>query len=166
MPSDSATQPQDFSHLVREQWTAVFRYLVHATGRVEDAEDLTQETFLRGFKHNLSAKPNPRAWLLAVARNAWRDALAKRRKVKFEALPTQPASKAGINATDLADEAMRVRCALADLTELARSVFLMRVEGELSFSEIAAAHGSTEEACRWHMHQARIKLLKRLTDEE
>ncbi|OWK46418.1 hypothetical protein FRUB_00117 [Fimbriiglobus ruber] len=41
-------------------------------------------------------------------------------------------------------------------------MFLMRVEGELSFADVAAALDTTEEAARWHMHQARTKLQKRL----
>jgi len=37
-------------------------------------------------------------------------------------------------------------------------VFLLRVEGELSFAEIAATVGISVEAARWHMYQARAKL--------
>ncbi|WP_088251649.1 sigma factor-like helix-turn-helix DNA-binding protein [Fimbriiglobus ruber] len=48
------------------------------------------------------------------------------------------------------------------MSETTRLVFLMRVEGELSFADVAAALDTTEEAARWHMHQARTKLQKRL----
>ncbi|CAN5545686.1 hypothetical protein BH11PLA2_BH11PLA2_25310 [soil metagenome] len=143
----------------------VFRYLMQMTGSSHDAEELTQETFLRGLQANLTSEVHPRAWLLKVARNAWLDVARRRTAVKFESLPAQHSASATdvSNAVDITDETVRVRAALAELTELARMVFLMRVEGELSFSEIAAALDSTEEACRWHMHQARSKLLKRLT---
>ena len=36
---------------------------------------------------------------------------------------------------------------------------------DLPFREIAALAGTTEEAARWHMHQARTKLLKRLAEK-
>ena len=66
----------------------------------------------------------------------------------------------------MADDAGKVRLALAELTELPRSVFLLRVEGDLSFAEIAATVGISEEAARWHMHQARNKLAAKLRGGE
>ena len=59
-----------------------------------------------------------------------------------------------------------MRKALTELPETARLVFLLRVEGELSFAEIAGELGTSEEAARWHMHQARTKLLARFGPKE
>ena len=56
-----------------------------------------------------------------------------------------------------------MRVAVAELTELTRLVFHLRVSEQLSFKEIAELAGVTEVAARQHMHQARTKLLKRLS---
>ena len=59
-----------------------------------------------------------------------------------------------------------MRAAIQELPETARLVFLLRVDGELSFAEIAAELSTSEEAARWHMHQARTKLLARMKPRE
>jgi DNA-directed RNA polymerase specialized sigma24 family protein len=58
-----------------------------------------------------------------------------------------------------------VRAALAELTDLTRLVFHLRAEEDLSFREIAELAGTSEEAARWHMRQARLHLLERLGED-
>jgi DNA-directed RNA polymerase specialized sigma24 family protein len=53
---------------------------------------------------------------------------------------------------------------MKELSELTRLVFHLRVTEELSFKEISELADITEVATRQHMHQARSKLLKRLSD--
>jgi RNA polymerase sigma factor (sigma-70 family) len=67
---------------------------------------------------------------------------------------------------EVSEQAAAIRAALQEIPETARLVFLMRVEGELSFAEIAAELETSEEAARWHMHQARTKLLARVNPKE
>lgn len=154
-----------FAEVVTDHWVPVFRFLMHLSGDMHDAEELTQETFLRAMPH-WKEQSNPRAWLFRIARNAFLDQTRRRAVVKFESLGAdRPADRAS-PAIETTEQAEKVKAALAQLTELARTVFLMRVEGELSFAEIAAALESTEEACRWHMHEARRKLAEMLTRPE
>ena len=63
------------------------------------------------------------------------------------------------------EQAALARAAMGDLTELTRLVFHLRVQEDLSFREIAELAGTTEQSARWHMHQARTKLLARLAGE-
>ena len=63
-----------------------------------------------------------------------------------------------------AEQAALVRAALEELSDLTRMVFHLRVQEDLSFKEIAELAGTTEQAARWHMHQARMRLLKRLEE--
>ncbi len=55
--------------------------------------------------------------------------------------------------------------AMAKLTEMTRMVFHLRAQEDLPFREIASLVGTTEQGARWHMHQARTKLLKHLAKE-
>jgi RNA polymerase sigma-70 factor (ECF subfamily) len=152
--------------VVEQHWNAVYRLLYRLSGSSHDAEDLTQETFLRAFERRDSFRPgtNMRAWLMRIASNAFFDLHRKRRAAKATTLddeqahaappPTGPAETAELGGL-LAE-------AIARLPETSRLVFLMRSTEDLSFREIAEAIGASEETARWHMLQARRRLLERL----
>ena len=72
--------------------------------------------------------------------------------------------KAVEHSIEIQEEGELVRLAVLELTELTRLVFHLRVTEDLSFKTIAEMAGITEVAARQHMHQARFKLLKRLSD--
>lgn len=159
-----------FSEVVREHWVPVFRLLVHLTRSEHDAEELTQETFLRAWQGWAKIQPgtHPRAWLMRIARNAFLDQYRRQQKVQFSALNEDRAGSQQdpSRGPEVREQAAAIREALQQLPETARHVFLLRVEGELSFAEIAEELGTTEEAARWHMHQARTKLLARTIPKE
>lgn len=158
-----------FADVVRDHWVVIFRLLAHLTGNDHDAEELTQETFLRAWQGWAKVAPGtrPRAWLFRIARNAFVDLSRRRQTVRFGPLAVDRGSEndpgRGMETSELA---AAIRAALQEIPETARLVFLMRVEGELSFAEIAAELEISEEAARWHMHQARTKLLARMTPNE
>jgi RNA polymerase sigma-70 factor (ECF subfamily) len=52
--------------------------------------------------------------------------------------------------------------AIAELDDTQRAIFVLRTQEDLSFREIAEMLGTTEETARWHMLQARRRLMKRL----
>ncbi len=168
MTADSDLPP--FAQVVRDHWVVVFRLLAHLTGNDHDAEELTQETFLRAWQRWTKVQPGtkPRAWLMRIARNAHVDLYRRQQKVRFRPLVDDRGSLANepSRGPEVSEEAASVRAALQELPETARLVFLLRVEGELSFAEIAEELETTEEAARWHMHQARTKLLARMTPKE
>jgi RNA polymerase sigma factor (sigma-70 family) len=163
-------EPPSFAEVVRDHWVAVFRLLSHLAGDDHDAEELTQETFLRAWQGWARVLPGtrPRAWLFKIGRNAYLDLYRRRQKVRFQGLSGDRMAS-GIDPTrgpEVTEEAAAARQAVQELPETARLVFLLRVEGDLSFAEIAAELGTSEEAARWHMHQARTKLLARMIPTE
>lgn len=138
------------------------------TGNAHDCEDLAQETFLRALKRwdTFKQGTNLRAWLLRIAANAFFDIKRKQQTLKIAPLQAEVASDSAPveTALELREQGVLVRAAMEELTELTRMVFHLRVTEDLSFREIAELAGITEVAARWHMHQARVKLLKRLGD--
>src|SRR5262249_61513307 len=96
--------------------------------------------------------------------NAFFDERRKRKRAKRRELsPDLPdAGAAPGEVMETAEQAALARAAMEELTELTRLVFHLRVTEGLSFREIAELAGTTEQAARWHMHQARMKLLARL----
>jgi RNA polymerase sigma-70 factor (ECF subfamily) len=155
---------------VETHWAAVHRLLSRMTGNRHDADEMTQETFLRALTrwNSFTIGTNVRAWLLRIASNLVLDE-ARRRKRR----PAVPASDELPGRSDepgtsleTREQAALVRAALEGLSETTRLVFHLRVTEELSFREIGAMAGVSEEAARWHMHQARTKLLERFQEPE
>jgi len=163
---DRPDGPGRLAAIVEDNWTSVYMLLFSMTGRTHDAEDLTQETFLRAFDRLDSFRPpaRMRSWLLRIATNACLDLLRKRKRSKSVPLPDDLRGAAELPGfrLEIAEESQRLRAALGELSETARAVFLLRVQESLSFREIADLLGSTEQAVRWHMHHARTRLLQRM----
>jgi RNA polymerase sigma-70 factor (ECF subfamily) len=155
--------------VVTEHWAAVYRLLHALTGNVHETEDLTQETFLRALARQQSFRDgtSPRSWLLRIATNAFFDERRRRKRARIAALDHDvPASAPPPGkALETAERGARVRAALQQLSELTRLVFHLRVQEDLSFREVAALAGTTEQSARWHMHQARTRLLDLLGED-
>jgi RNA polymerase sigma-70 factor (ECF subfamily) len=159
----------DFAAVVNEHWNGVFRLLRSLGGDVHAAEDLTQETLLRALDRLGGFTPgtNMRAWLLRIATNAFFDEQRKRKRAKSQAFEDETPGRVAEPGSELEtkEQAALARAAMEEMTELTRLVFHLRVEEDLSFREIAEMAGTTEQSARWHMHQARTKLLARLGEK-
>ncbi len=158
-----------FATVVNDHWTAVYRLLYSMTGHPHDTEDLTQETFLRALKRLDTFQPGTkmRAWLLRIASNVFFDVQRKRRRVSFQPLDQDHpvSSQPPEHRLETAEQCELLQAALTQLSDLTRMVFHLRTVEDLSFREIAELAGTTEQAARWHMHQARTKLLQRLAEK-
>jgi RNA polymerase sigma-70 factor (ECF subfamily) len=158
-----------FTAIVQEHWDAGYRFLYSLTGSSHETEDLTQETFLRALKRldSFQSGTNLRSWLLRIAANACFDLRRKQKRVVFQSLNWEVPTTTRLpgQRLELGEQCEILRVALEELSELTRMVFHLRATEELSFREIAALADITEEAARWHMHRARTKLLKRLSDK-
>ena len=163
------TSIDDFSKIVQDHWAPVYRFLDCSMGNAHDAEDLTQETFLRAWSRLDSFRPgtNLRAWLLRIAANAALDVHRRRGRVGFVPLDRDPIGAADSpgHGLETAERDALLAAALAQLTEMTRMVFHLRVQEDLSFREIAQAVGTTEQGARWHMHQARTRLMAILAEK-
>jgi RNA polymerase sigma-70 factor (ECF subfamily) len=162
----SAGKEHPFAAVVHAHWMAVYRMLYYLSGNAHDTEDLTQETFLRALKRLDTFKPGTRmrAWLLRIASNAFFDVQRKRKRVEVQSLQEDPpaAARRPGQALEIAEQSELLKAAMEELSQTTRLVFHLRAQEGLSFREIAALAGTTEQAARWHMHQARVKLLKRM----
>ena len=158
-----------FDAVVREFWTSVYRFLYCTTGNAHDAEDLTQETFLRAWNRLDSFRPGSsmKPWLLRIAANAAHDVRRRRGRVVFTSLEHDPPgwTSSPEHRAETAEQETLLARAVEQLSEMTRMVFHLRVQENLSFREIAEMVGTTEQGARWHMHQARTKLLKIFTEK-
>lgn len=162
----SGRAPDGFAGVVEAHWDAVFRLMHHLSGRSYDAEELTQETFLRALNNwgKLTPGSNVRAWLMRIGNNLFLDAKRreKRRKVASLVDNVAAASVDAGHALEVEEQSVLLKTALEKLSGVTRLVFHLRAAEEMSFREIAGIAGVSEDAARWHMHHARVKLLEQM----
>lgn len=154
-----AGEADALSAFVCRYQSAVFGLCFRMVAHLHDAEDITQEVFLRAFR-NLRQWDSTRPlvpWLLTIAANRCRTWLAnrKRREVPAE-FPENVADRATDNpALDLAEE---LQLALDRLCPEYRLCFVLYHLNELSLAEIASVTGSPEGTIKTWLRRARHEL--------
>ncbi len=134
-----------FAELVRRFQDRVFRFLLRLTRTREDAQDLTQETFMHAYEALPKWRPDAlfSTWLLRIARNLAYDMLRRSQRVDFVTLePEQEARLVGTAPTPEAalHDVQQLRlldAALSRLPTEQREVLLLREIEQLSYDEIA-----------------------------
>jgi RNA polymerase sigma-70 factor (ECF subfamily) len=142
----------------------VYGLCLRMLGQREDAEDAAQETFVRVLKnlHRWDPGRDFEPWLLAIAGNRCRTALATRkRKPAAELLPDQVADRSPDeqSAQHLAEE---VSLALAQLREEYREAFVLFHEHQLSYDQIAEVMEVPLGTIKTWVHRARRGLIDHL----
>ena len=159
-----------FEALVGAHHAEIRRYLLRITARASDADDLSQETFLRAFRayRALPGGANVRAWLFAIATNLGRNhfrAQSRRRRAYAAAALETPLRPLGANPDGeaMADEArVRIEGVIDGLPQKQRLAFIMRKMHELEYAEIGTSLRCSEESARAHVFQALRKIRKGL----
>src|SRR5262249_18718288 len=134
----------------------VFGLCVRLLRHRHDAEDVTQEVFLRVFRSLRRwdrARPF-KPWVMGIAVNRCRTWLAKRvrRPEPVDYLQDTAPDRPGDDAAELARE---IRAALVDLRLEYRTVFVLFHEQGLPYEEIAAALDRPVGTIKTWLHRAR-----------
>jgi RNA polymerase sigma-70 factor (ECF subfamily) len=130
-----------FDCIFLRYYERVYRVAHGLVGRREEAEDLSQETFLEMYRHPPEIRDGSTllTWLCRVALNRGYNALRgeRRERQRLEQLdgPTEPADPLAVLLR--AEENARVRDALAQLPERQHRLLALRYAG-LSYGEVAA----------------------------
>lgn len=152
------------TELVERFRARVFGLCFRMLGNRQDAEDMTQEAFVRALRSLARFDPQRgfAPWLLAIAGNRCRSLMAVRmNKPRFsaevETLP-DPASCQD-SGRALAEEVQR---SLGELREEHRQAFLLFHDQQLSYLEIAEVMACPVGTVKTWVHRARRELAERL----
>lgn len=132
-----------FETIFNTYYGRVFAVAYRLLGSVQEADDVTQEAFLRLYLRPLPAgrEHNVAGWLMRVATNLGYNALRsqRRRQAREDGIAASSASEPDDPGAG-AEVAQRVQHTLACLSERQAQILLLRQAG-LSYAEIAAAIG-------------------------
>jgi RNA polymerase sigma-70 factor (ECF subfamily) len=159
--------------IVDQHSDRVFRLAYRLTGNRPDAEDLTQEVFVRVFRSLDSYTPGTfEGWLHRITTNLFLDGARRKQRIRFDALSDERAARltSPVPAPELAvaDQTFDddIERALATLPpDFRAAVVLCDVEG-LSYEEIAEIMGAKLGTVRSRIHRGRSMLRKALAHRE
>ena len=151
--------------MVRDHSARVYRLAYRLTGNVPDAEDLTQEVFVRVFRSLPTYTPGTfEGWLHRITTNLFLDMARRRQRIRFEGLGDdaagrlsgdEPTPAQAFDARHLDGDVQQALAALAP--EYRAAVVLCDIEG-LSYEEVASTLGVKLGTVRSRIHRGRAQL--------
>lgn len=129
----------DVARIVAEHHATVYRYAFRLTGRVPEAEDLTQLTFLTAVRKLDQLREADRVvgWLLAVARNAYLKQNRRRQPAPASGLGLDLERLTWVEPSDGELDLEQLQPALDELPDEFKVVVLMYYFEECSYKQIA-----------------------------
>ena len=154
-----------FSHLVTQHWRFVYTICLSHVGHVADAEDLTQDVFVR-VSHDLADLRAPDKflpWLHQVTRNVCRMWRRRQRAISepLDAIAEidDPGMAARLRRSELGEI---VRAMLAQVSPLSREVLALHYLAGYSEAELARAYGVTPATIKSRLREARQQAKRKL----
>ena len=161
-----------FAQLYEEYFDKIYRYITLKIGNKTEAEDLTQQVFLKALQSISSFKWRGipfSAWLFRIAHNQVVDYLRKQNRNPIPL--NESLVSGGDNPQSLVEQKMdfeRLLSVTRQLTEAQREVISLRFVGELSIAQVAKTMGRSQGAVKALQHSAIVTLRKtlRVTENE
>lgn len=156
------------NEVLSAEYEAVYRYILTLCRNDTDAQDITQETFLRAMNaaDRFEGSSSLYTWLCAIGRNIWlnkckQDSRERPADQTDAAAPGKSVEQWAVEK----DLSLHIHRVLHGLSDPYKEVFSLRVFGQLSFAEIAALFGKTESWGRVTYHRARKMITETLRKE-
>ena len=156
--------PPTWEEVVELHSARVYRLAYRLTGNPHDAQDLTQDVFVRVFRSLSSYTPGTfEGWLHRITTNLFLDGVRRKARIRFEALPDDAERLA--SPGDGPEQAWLdgqldgdIEAALASLPPDFRAAVVLCDLEQLSYEEIAATLGLKLGTVRSRIHRGRTQL--------
>jgi RNA polymerase sigma-70 factor (ECF subfamily) len=168
-----------WEQIVRQNWRKVFNVAYKFVGKHDEAEDLTQDIFLKIFRalSTFDRRANFQTWIISISRNLCIDHYRSVRKERqtiardVDSSDLQPATseRGPYQVAEHQDLRAQLRQALETLPLTLRTAVVLRDLQELSYQEIADRLGLPEGTVKSRINRGRIELahqLKRLQENQ
>ena len=164
-----ANPHKEFSKIYDKCIDKIYRFIFLKVNSQEIAQDLSSETFLRGWEAYKSNPKidNPFAFLYRIARNLVTDYYRQKARTQFvspEAVPIIDPNPGIEEKAVLNSDLEQIKAVLADLKEEYQNVIIWRYLDDLSIPEVAKMLDKSEEATRVTLHRA-LKALRAKINE-
>jgi RNA polymerase sigma-70 factor (ECF subfamily) len=161
-----------WEQIVRLHWRKVFNLAYKFVGRHDEAEDLTQEIFLKIFRalRTFDRRANFQTWLISISRNYCIDHYRSVRKERetmardVNAADLSPAStdRGPHGQLEQSDLRQMIRLALAELPATLREAVVLRDLQEFSYQEIADKLQLPEGTVKSRINRGRLELARQI----
>jgi RNA polymerase sigma-70 factor, ECF subfamily len=158
--------------IVRLHWRKVFNIAYKFVGKHDEAEDLTQDVFLKIFKslNTFDRRANFQTWLISVSRNLCIDhyrSVRKERETMNRDVDPSDLSPVSTTASpyaqiELRDRVTLLRLALDKLAPTLRTAVMMRDIQEMTYQEIADSLGLPEGTVKSRINRGRTELARQI----
>ena len=167
-----AGDQQAWEQIVRQHWRKVFNLAYKFVGRHDEAEDLTQDIFLKIFKalHTFDRRANFQTWLISISRNLCIDHYRSVRKERetmardVDASQLAPPSRerGPYGELEQLDLRQRIRMALNELPPALREAVVLRDLQEFTYQEIADKLRLPEGTVKSRINRGRLELARQM----
>jgi RNA polymerase sigma-70 factor (ECF subfamily) len=160
-----------FGALVRRHQRRIYRLAVHMLRNAAEAEDVTQETFVRayGALDRFDGRSEPFTWMYRIAVNLSLNTIRARKPSRRATTPDDPRIAGALverrathadPAAQTADREMAVALcdSVDELSETLRTTLILVSIDGMSHAEAAEVLGCPEGTVAWRVHEARRKL--------
>ena len=159
-----------FSRLYEAYFDRIYRYIVLRIRNEAEAEDMTQQVFMKMLQSIASYKLKGipfSSWLYRIAHNQVVDFLRQQNKkatVDIEGLPLPDMGDDTQHVLELQGDIEQLKKAVQKLTAAQQEVISLRFASELSIAECASIMGKSEGAIKALQHSAVLALRKALVE--
>ena len=164
------SQKKKFSKIYDQYISKIYRFVFLKVNSQDIAQDLTSETFLRGwesFKDRTDIE-NPQAFLYQIARNLVVDFYREKGKANFVSTESTPIIDPRENLEEMASfkfDLDKIKVVLADLREDYQNVIIWHYLDDLPIQQVANMMDRSEDATRVLLHRALKSLKERLNSQ-
>ena len=162
----------NFEELYNTYFNDVYLYILRLSADEHIAEEITSDTFFKAMKSidGFRGDCDVRVWLCQIAKNSFYTYVKKKnRTAEIDDEVMQEIPDHSPNAADQyirREEVDRIQKILHTIGEPYKEVFMWRTYAELSFKQIAALFGKTENWACVTYHRARKKIMEGLEEEQ
>lgn len=158
-----------FSRLYDFYLDKIYRFIYYRVSHKETAEDLSSQTFLKALKAIDSAdfsEKNFSAWIYKIAYNLIIDYYrSDKKEMELDKILNLSTKENLLEEADKNRKIELIKKAMSFLSPKQRDIVIMRVWDELTYKEISAISGNSEENCKVIFSRAVLKLKENLPVE-